>query len=279
MPEQELAYDWVIVAYFFLGGLSAGAFLFSVASTYWGEGLQATGKKMAVLAPIALAVGLSLLLLHLGQPMRAWRLFAGLNPDSAMSWGAWIANTFFILSALYAWHLLKGGAEKAKRFAYLGIPFAILTAVYTGVLLAQAPGRPLWHGALVPVLFLNGAIVSGLALGLLVAAGQPDQDAALLTRLGKVLGGLVSLELGLLAIELIVLFNGGGEGAAAARELLTGQFAFAFVGVAVILGSLVPAVTLLCGKASVKVQTLSAVLILIGVIAIRYVVVIGGQVI
>jgi hypothetical protein len=38
MSEQgavsHLAYDWMIVTYFFLGGLSAGAYLFSVAANY-----------------------------------------------------------------------------------------------------------------------------------------------------------------------------------------------------------------------------------------------------
>jgi len=44
MPDYvavpHTAYDWIIVAYFFLGGLGAGAFLLSVAANYWKQELK-----------------------------------------------------------------------------------------------------------------------------------------------------------------------------------------------------------------------------------------------
>jgi len=279
MPEYsnvpELAYDWMIVTYFFLGGLSAGSFLFSVATTYWKQEFQPLGRRPAILAPIILAVGMLILLIDLGQPFRAWRLFVSLNPTSALSWGVWFLNAFFIFSMLYAWGLVKSGPEKARKFGYLGVPFAVLVAAYTGVLLAQAPDRPLWHAALIPVLFLNGALVSGMALGLLVSTGQQDGGAS--AKIGKFLACLVLLELGLVVVELIVLFNGGAEGTIAVRGLLTGPYTVAFLGIEVLAGMIVPAVLLLRSKA-LAAQVVASALILVGVFTMRYVVVIGGQV-
>ncbi len=281
MTEQlilsDLAYDWVIVVYFFLGGLGAGAFLFSVAANYWKEDLRPLGKTMAILVPIALAVGMLSLSAHLGKPFRAWRLVTGFNPRSALSWGFWFLNIFFALSVLYAWNLFKGSIEKARKFGYLGAPFAVLVATYTGVLLTQAPGRALWHASLLPVLFLNGALISGTALALLISAGR--RDTALLTKVGKFLAALVVLELGLIVVELIVMFNGGGEAAAAARVLLTGRYAVPFLGIVVVLGAIVPVVIILRNKASAAAQAIASVMILIGVIVMRYVVVVGGQVV
>ena len=89
-----LAYDWMIVTYFFLGGLSAGAFLFSVAANYWKPELRPLGKTVAVLAPIALAIGMFVLFIDLGKPFRVWRLITGFNPSSALSWGVWFLNIF-----------------------------------------------------------------------------------------------------------------------------------------------------------------------------------------
>ena len=277
MPEYsnvpELAYDWIIAAYFFLGGLSAGSFLFSVATTYWKQEFRPLGKPTAVLTPVILAVGMLILLFDLGQPMRAWRLFASLNPTSALSWAAWLLNIFAVISVLYAWGLIKGSPEKAKKFAYIGVPFAIMIASYTGMLLAQAPGRPLWHSAMIPVVFLNGALASGIALGLLVSRGRLGAAQA---GVGKLLGYLVLLELGLLVVELFVLFNSGGEGAAAAGGLLTGPYAVPFLGVVVVLGIIIPAALLLQSKAP-AVQMIASVLVLIGIFTMRYVVVVGGQ--
>jgi formate-dependent nitrite reductase membrane component NrfD len=269
----ELAYDWMIAAYFFLGGLSAGTFLFSVATTYWKKDLRPLGKPAAILTPIILGVGMLILLFDLGQPMRAWRLFTTLNPTSALSWAAWFLNIFAVLSVLYAWGLIKGTPDKVKKFAYLGVPLAIMVASYTGMLLAQAPGRPLWHSAMIPVVFLNGALASGIALGLLASGGRLGAAQA---GVGKLLGYLVLLELGLLVLELFVLRNSGGEAAAAATDLLTGAYAIPFLGIVVVLGIIIPAALLLKSKAP-AVHMLASVLVLIGIFTMRYVVVVGGQ--
>jgi len=263
----------MIVAYFFLGGLSAGSFLFSVAATYWKKELGPLGKQPGILAPVILAIGMLILLLDLGQPTNAWRLFTSFNPTSALSWGVWFLNIFGVLSVLYAWGLLKGRVEQVKKFACAGVPLAILVAGYTGVLLAQAPGRPLWHSALVPVLFVNGALASGVAFGLLLSLGQ---DSDLIARAGKALGCIILVELGLIATELIVLFYGGGHGSAAAASLLTGSHAIAFLGIEVILGMVIPAAILLRSKTP-ALQMAASGLILIGVFVMRYVVVVGGQ--
>lgn len=278
MPEYsnvpELAYDWMIAAYFFLGGLSAGTFLFSVATTYWKQEFRPLGKPAAILAPIILGVGMIILLVDLGQPTRAWRLFSTLNPTSVLSWAAWFLNVFVILNLLYAWGLIKNNPERAKKFAYMGVPFAILIASYTGLLLAQAPGRALWHSAMIPVVFLNGALASGVALGLVVSTGR--KCAGSLAGVGKLLAYLVLLELGLIVVELIVLFNSGGEGAAAAASLLTGTYALPFLGIVVVVGTLIPAALLLRSKAP-AVQMVASVLVLVGIFTMRYVVVVGGQ--
>ena len=100
--QAEVAYDWMVAVYFFLGGLSAGAFLFSVGATYWKEELRPLAKAPAVLAPIALAAGMLLLLLDLGQPMRSWRLILTFNSTSVLSWGVWFLNIFGLLSVMAA---------------------------------------------------------------------------------------------------------------------------------------------------------------------------------
>jgi formate-dependent nitrite reductase membrane component NrfD len=233
-------------------------------------------KSLAVLAPIALGAGMFLLLVHLGKPFRAWRLFTHFNPRSALSWGVWFLNIFFALSLLHAWFVLKGRDEKARTFGYLGAPFAVLVAAYTGALLMQAPGRPLWHTPMLPVVFLNGALISGTALALLLAAGRYDRT--LVARIGKVLAGLVLLELGLIAAELLYLFKSGGEATAAAQALLSGRYAFPFVGIAVCVGAVIPAAILLRSKASAVARAAASLMVLGGVFAMRYVLVIGGQV-
>jgi formate-dependent nitrite reductase membrane component NrfD len=279
MSEQSaishLAYDWMIVTYFFLGGVSAGAYVFSVAANYWKQEFKLLAKKSAVLSFIAIAVGMLILLYDLGQPYRAWRLFLTFNPYSLLSWGVWFVNAFMFFNFIYSALLFTGKEVNAKIFAYAGLPFALLTATYTGMLLAQAPSRVLWHTALVPVLFMNGALISGIALVMLFSAKA--QNAELLSRLGRFVAWLIILELTMILGEFILLLNGGTEHVAVAKGLLSGQIGYLFIGVEIILGAVIPVAILMRNKASVFIKALASLLILIGIFAMRYVIVVGGQ--
>lgn len=281
MSEQgtalHLAYDWMIVTYFFFGGLSAGAYMFSVAANYWKQEFKPLAKKSAVLSLIALAIGLFILLYDLGQPYRAWRLFAAFNPRSMLSWGVWFLNIFGLMNLAYTGLLFKAKENAAKKFAYLGLPFAVLTATYTAMLLAQAPGRILWHTALLPVLFLNGAIISGIAMVMLFSVTKENTE--LLSKLGRFVAWLIILEIGMIFSEVIMLLNGGTESAAVAKFLLSGKIGGLFLGLEIIIGAIVPVVILLRARATVFSQAVASLLILIGIFTMRYVIVVGGQLI
>jgi tetrathionate reductase subunit C len=281
MSEQStvahLAYDWMIVTYFFFGGISAGAYMFSVAANYWKQEFKPLAKRGAVLSLIALAIGMIILLLDLGQPFRAWRLFLSFNPRSPLSWGVWFLNAFIFFNFVYNVLLFTGKEANAKKFAYAGLPFAILTATYTGMLLAQAPSRALWHTALIPVLFMNGGLISGIALVMFFSAKA--QNFELISKLGKFVTWLLVLELVMVFGEFVILLNCGADHAAIAKSLLSGQLGFLFIGVEIILGAVIPVAILLRSKATVFTQALASILILIGIFTMRYVIVVGGQLI
>jgi len=274
----QISFDLMIVNYFFLGGISAGSFFFSVIANYWKKEFKPLAKTAAILAPIALAVGMLFLLADLGQPLRAWRLFLTFNPRSTISWGTWFLNIFFVLSLIYAWFLTRGEDEKAKKYAYLGLPLSFLVATYTAIILAQAPGKELWRHivAILPWLFLVGALISGIALVMLVSAGR--QENALLAKVGRFVVCFVLLELGIIFTDVIILLNGGTKAIESAKSFLVGEFSFLFWVVEIILGSLIPIFILLRTKTSVKGYAIAAMLILIGIYAMRYIVVIGGQI-
>ncbi|MCQ9205930.1 MAG: polysulfide reductase NrfD [Omnitrophica bacterium] len=275
---EHMSYDWMIAMYFFLGGLSAGSYFFSVAANYWKKEFKPLAKTAAIVAPIALAVGILFLLVDLGQPLRAWRLFTHFNPRSAISWGTWFLNIFFLVSSIYAWFLIKGDEKRAKKYAYSGLPLAFLVATYTAVILAQAPGRELWRHivAIIPWLFLVGGLISGIALVILISAGR--RDNALLGKLGKFLACLVLLEVGIVFTDIVILLNGGIKAVESAKSFLIGNFSFLFWVVEIIIGSLIPAYILHKPKVSAKALAVASMAILIGMYTMRYIVVVGAQV-
>jgi len=276
---SELAFNWMTVVYFFLGGLSAGCYLFSVTVNYWIKGFNPLSRISALVAPISLAIGMLFLLIELGQPLRMWRLYLTFNPQSPVSWGSWFLIIFFVLSVVYAWFLIKGEEEKGKRVAYIGLPFALAVGTYTALILAFAPGKELWHTALLPFLFLNGGLISGIALILLISTGKQERE--LLSKLGKFVAYLVLLELGMIFIEILVLLAGSTEAVASAKLLLVGDYRFLFWAVEIVLGALIPVFILLFQNTKLTtkayVNGTAYVLLLVGIFIMRYILVIGGQ--
>jgi formate-dependent nitrite reductase membrane component NrfD len=244
---------------------------------YWKKEFKPLAKTAAIVAPLSFAVGMLFLLIDLGQPLRAWRLFLNFNPTSAISWGTWFLNIFFVFSLVYAWLLIKGEDEKAKKLAYAGLPFAFLVATYTGMLLHQAPGRILWHNAMLPWLFLLGGLISSIALVILLSAGR--QNRTILVKLARFVVWLVLLELVMVFLEIITLFTGGTETVTTVKALLSGSYGLLFWGVQIFVGAAIPVFILLRNKTSGPAQAIACMLILMGIYAMRYIVVVGGQII
>lgn len=278
---HKIALNWMIPTYFFLGGLSCGLFFIAVVFNYRMKEYKPLAKPAAFLSPLFLAAGMGLLILDLGHPFRFWRLMVTFQPSSAASWGTWLLSIFFILNVAYAYLLNKGEDVKAKRVGYLGLPFAFLGATYTGILLAQMQGKAFWHSAILPWLFLIGAIISGLAFTILVgiAMGKTEELGTRFFSLGKILVWLVLLELGMIFTEVLVLLNGGIEAVVGAKTILVGNYSFLFWIVEVLLGAIIP-LLILSGpnRKKLSFQSMAAVLILIGIFTMRYVVVMTGQV-
>lgn len=279
---HKIALNWMIPTYFFVGGLSCGLFFFAVAFNYWKKEYKTLAKPAAILSPLFLAAGMGLLILDLGHPFRFWRLMITFRPTSAASWGTWLLSVFFLLNFTYAYLVTKEEDKKAKRVGYLGLPFALFGATYTGILLAQMQGRSLWHTALLPWLFLLGAIITGLALVILtgIAIGKTEELGDRFFALGKMLAWLVLLELGMVFTEVLVLLNGGTEAVAGAKTILAGNYSLLFWIVEVLFGAVVPILILFNPNRArqLSFQSMAAVLVLIGIYAMRFVVVMAGQV-
>ena len=95
--------------------------------------------------------------------------------------------------------------------------------------------------------------------------------------MGKLLAGLVLLELGLIFMDIVILFNGDTTSIESAKSFIVGEFSFLFWVFEVIIGSLIPVIILLRTKVSTKGVAFASILILIGIYVMRYIVVVGGQ--
>lgn len=278
--EHHAAFGPLIVLYFFLAGMSAGLFLISSLSTVFGqEKFTPLAKPACAMALATLIPGLLALVIDLGQPLRALTLFFRVNPFSVMSWGSFILLVYGLAVMVYAYYLWRE-ESKVKFWGKVGAVFAVALGSYTGFLLAVVPSHSLWNSALLPILFLISGMVAALSLLSLLQGFIPkvlrlkddDEDA-----LHGMKIGMVTVEILLVVFHFISVLTTNAAGHAVIINLLSGTKMVSFVLVQVVLGMVLPLIIVLFSKGSVKALGIAGLFSLIGVFALRYNFVFGGE--
>ncbi len=283
MPTYDIfhlpALNWITVLYFFFSGLTSGSFLLSLWAGYEREKMKPVAKFAAVITPISLVISLLLLVLHLERPFQFWRILITFKPTSTTSWGAWVLNIFLIVSILHAFLWLTNKGEKAKTLGLFGLPLALFTGLYTGLLLMQMSGNALWDSALLPWIFLVSGLLTAIAVTVIVLTVIGQEPTESFFGLRKYIGALITIELLMIFSELVGLFTGGAAATEIADTLLRGKLSFWFLNLEVIAGSLIPLGLLVAAKTSKNagLHVVVSALILIGILTMRFIVVLVGQ--
>jgi tetrathionate reductase subunit C len=277
----------LIAIYFYLTGLSAGSFIISTLSYGFGiERFKPLGKIGVVIATLLLAAAPMFLLAHCGQRLRVWHLFVYLNFTSPITWGSFLLTIYPINCVIYGFFMFRGKKRLTRIFGLVGIPLALMVHGYTGFILAFGKARPLWNSSIMPLLFLVSAMVSGIAMMILVCVirdrfftKERVINMDLLSALSKMLGWCLIFDLFLTATEIVVhsISHLGAQESTAL--LLTGPFAGLFLLVENLLGKAIPTIVMLNPRTRKMVSLLvvASALVMIGIYTMRYNVVVGGE--
>jgi Ni/Fe-hydrogenase subunit HybB-like protein len=283
--HQE-AFGLFIAIYFYLTGLSAGSFILSTLAYGFGmKQYKPLGRIGIVMATALLIIAPLFLLFHIGVPFRAWHLFVYLNFASPITWGSFLLVLYPINCIIYGYFMFKEDMKLTRIFGLIGIPLAISVHGYTGFILAFGKARALWNTALMPLLFLVSAIVSGIALMILVCiikdrffSKEKKVNTGLITNLGKLLAWTIIFDLFLVGCDIIVLSISHSDAQAAAHILIGGEFSFLFLVIENLLGKIVPFILLTVPRfRTLATVIIASILVVIGIFFMRYVVVLGGE--
>jgi formate-dependent nitrite reductase membrane component NrfD len=312
---KHMEWGFLIVNYLFLGGLSAGLFFVSALITLSRResgDLPRIARWSALLVPLPVILGCTLLIFDLGRWYAFYKLFLHFRWTSPMSIGTWLLVTFTLVSLAYgfAWlpnevrrrifarvparwrllhHFNRDCAPWQRPLAMIGLPLSVAVGIYTGVLLGAVQSRPFWNTNLVAQLFLVSALSTGCAVLILTLVLDRRVTNTAPLRF------LYSLDLVLLTLELFIVVPYLIHGQLSVRAvqeslklILGGPFTLAFWLLFFTLGLLLPLVAeawetipvLLSGgpfhvRRALGIAT--AALILIGGFVLRYVFVYAGQ--
>ena len=178
-----------------------------------------------------------------------------------------------------------------KVLAFVGIPTAFLLHGYVGFIFGAVKANPWWSTPLMPIIFLMSATVSGIAL-LLVSyvvmsrIRKAPVDQACLRSLSLWLMGFLTVNVVLEGLEVFTMFYESEESWTMISQLITQKIGTSYFGVQFISGAILPLLVLgivevigLGGNEKTGLRFLASALVLVGVFAMRWNVVIGGQLI
>jgi Ni/Fe-hydrogenase subunit HybB-like protein len=330
--EFELQWSLLIVLYPYLTGLVAGAFILaSLERVFNVKEVQPT-YRLALLTALAFLIVAPLpLLAHLGHPLRSYEIFMTPNRQSAMAmFGfvyAWYLMVVLLLEIWFDYRrdmvLWARQSRGLKRWLYyvltlgstdlspralkfddsagrwitvIGIPSAFLLHGYVGFIFGSIKANPWWSSVLMPVVFLFSAIVSGIALVLVLYVLSTmlrwrPIDMACLDKLAQFLFYALVVDFSLEALDFIHRLYEAEESIEILSLMIENRLFISLIVLQVLMGTVIPLILLAVISPGLRrggflrtppelrqlIYLVCAVMIQVGIFSIRWNVVIGGQ--
>jgi formate-dependent nitrite reductase membrane component NrfD/ferredoxin len=171
---HSIPWDWRVSLYTWTKGIAAGAYLVPLLLIIFnvlrpGASLiNESGPLWLWVAPVASGIFLvvtgGLLIWDLEHPARFYLIFTRPQWRSWLVKGAFIIAGYSIILALHFLLSLLGGTRMLRYLIAPGLPLAVLTAIYTAYLFAQAKARDMWQNPLLPPHLLVQALLLGSAV-------------------------------------------------------------------------------------------------------------------
>ena len=264
-PNKGILWGWEVSAYVFTKAIAAGAFLvpFIGALFGWIEPSNNIALWSFSIGLIFLTITGLLLIIDLDQPKRF--LYVLLRPH----WDSWLVKggyaitvyggllTFLLVAQLLDWNWLSFPIKIITAIT------ALIVAVYTAFLFAQAKGRDFWQSPTLSIHMLLHSLLAGGAVFAIInffsleVIGLQQFLAYLL--IGSILANLTTL-----FFELTTS-HPTSDSERVSKMITNGQYSRSFYGGALLLGNLIPLLLLLFGAGNSTFLAASGLLILIGI--------------
>lgn len=323
--EVELQWSILIVLYPFITGLVAGAFILASLERVFNVQAVKPTYRLALLTALAfLLVAPLSLQLHLGHPFRSYEMYLTPHLTSAMAMFGFVylwylmavllleiwldyRKEIVLLSRSEAgwkgkiYKVLTLGVDniseaslriddRVGRFiTIIGIPSAFLLHGYVGFIFGSVKANPWWSTPVMPIVFLFSAIVSGIALVLLMYMAicflkGIEIDMPCVDTIGRYLLYAFLIDFSIEMLDLIHRIYEADESFQSLDFMVHTRLYTSQILIQIVFGTIVPIGFLaftqlvkLSEGARKGIYVLAGTLTMIGIFAMRWNVVIGGQ--
>jgi Fe-S-cluster-containing dehydrogenase component/formate-dependent nitrite reductase membrane component NrfD len=151
--SHTIPWDWRVSLYTWTKGIAAGAYLVPLLLIVCGL-MKIDSPLWLWVAPTVagtfLAITGGLLIWDLEHPSRFYMIFTRPQWKSWLVRGGFIIAGYSMVLALHFLASLLGSTSTQRMLVWPGLPLAVMTAIYTAYLFAQARARDMWQNPLLP---------------------------------------------------------------------------------------------------------------------------------
>ena len=215
--------------------------------------------------------------------------------DLVLTWRASTGLKRVFYGALTLWsddispQALRIDERVGRLITIVGIPSAFLLHGYVGFIFGSVKANPWWSSPLMPVVFIFSAVVSGVSAVMLLymvscRLRRAPIDMLCLDTIAKYLFFAFLIDFSLEALDLVHRIYEAGESFGALDFMVKTRLFVSHIVIQICLGTLLP-IVLLAGTQLLRlaevtrrrIYAVAGVLTLVGIFAMRWNVVIGGQ--
>ena len=269
----------------YLIGLSAGSLILSSLTYVFGKEEYRPISRLAVFLAIILILGAMLgIALDLGRPEKSWRLFMFFylnNMRSMFAINGILYGGYFLIGIIYLVAIFAEKYKFIKKMGILAVCWAALVHMGTGAIFGFIATRPIFFSPIKPFEFLAAAMVSGLALLVIVVVAvfkftKRNLNQKIIFSLSRLLLFLIIVLAVMVTVDKLThLYSPDREPIV---WLLTGPYSWVFWGLQVGLAYLLPLIILShprYGK-TLKGVMVAAFSVVIGIFGERFALIIPG---
>ena len=323
--EIELQWSVLIVLYPYITGLVAGAFILASLERVFNVQAVKPTYRLALLTALAFLLVAPLpLQLHLGHPERSFEMYLTPHTTSAMAMFGFVYLWYLMVVLVVeiwldyrrelvlaarsstgltrvAYKVLTLGSnnispeslrldDKVGRIVtIIGIPSAFMLHGYVGFIFGSIKANPWWSTPMMPIVFLFSAIVSGIAMVMVLYVAltkwrRAPLDMLCLDTIAKYLFYAFLVDFALESLDLIHRIYEADESFRALDFMVKTKLFVSQIVLQIVAGTLVPLALLAATqvyhfseRTRVRLYVATGLLTLIGIFAMRWNVVIGGQ--
>ena len=245
-PNKGVLWGWEVSAYVLTKAIATGAFILPILGD-WLIGVPRQVKEFgAIISIIFLAITGVLLIMDLGRPDRFLNVLFRPQWKSWLSRGAYFITGYGKILTLWLIANYLGFDWVLKILEPIGVVLALLTAVYTAFLFAQAKGRDFWQSPMLGLHMILHALMAGLAV-LLIAFQSLKISFGYEFILSRLTFGLILIHLITLAIELTTTHT-TADAHKTVKMILSGEFSGKFWLGMILVGNVLPLLSLYFGQ-------------------------------